>query len=347
MTTSATTPEEALRHNWRKALSNDEVHSLLAMRDARSWFTLAVNWGIIAAAFAMVAVWPGVFTCLLAIFLLGSRMLGFAVLMHDASHRSLFKNRNVNDWVGNWLCAYPVWSDLKPYRPYHLQHHGKTGTEEDPDIGLVKPFPITRKSLARKMWRDLSGQTGRKFAKAAFKRTFARFNQDPDARRAATGVTVTNLILFGILTAAGHPALYLLWVVAWMTTYTWVTRIRAIAEHALTPDRTDPLRNTRTTIASPLARLFIAPNRVNYHLEHHLLMTVPHYNLPRMHQLLKERGILDHACIDYGYKVVLERAAAKQRDGAEVDEDEPEYDPSRLNGLISPPDPAETPRDVV
>jgi len=26
----------------------------------------------------------------------------------------------------------------------------------------------------------------------------------------------------------------------------------------------------------------------NYHLEHHLLMTVPHYNLPRLHELLKQ-----------------------------------------------------------
>ncbi len=345
MTKSATTPEEAMRHSWRQALSNDEVHTLLAMRDVRSWFTLALNWGIIAASFAMVAVWPNVFSVILALFLIGGRMLGFAVLMHDASHRALFKNRKMNDWAGNWLAAYPIWSDWQPYRPYHLQHHGKTGTADDPDIGLVKPFPITRKSLARKMWRDLSGQTGRKFAKGAFKRTFSRAGEDEDARRGAIGVTVTNVVLLGILTVAGHPALYLLWVVAWLTTYTWVTRIRAIAEHALTPDQNEPLRNTRTTLASPLERLFIAPNRVNYHLEHHLLMTVPHYNLPRMHELLKERGILDDACIEYGYKTVLERAASKRLDANPGADDPADYDPSRLNGLISPPDGADSPRD--
>ena len=33
--------------------------------------------------------------------------------------------RRVNDVVGNWLCAYPIWSDTRPYRPYHLQHHAK------------------------------------------------------------------------------------------------------------------------------------------------------------------------------------------------------------------------------
>lgn len=342
MTTSAVNGDEALRHAWRKSLTNEEVHSLLEMRDFRTWLTVFVNWGIIAAAFALVAVWPNPLTVLLSLFLLGARMLGLAVLMHDASHRALFKNRKLNDFVGNWLGAYPIWSDLTPYRPYHLQHHGKTGTAEDPDIGLVTPFPITKTSLRRKMWRDLSGKTGWKFAKAAYRRTFGRAREDETARAAAIGVTVTNLILFGILAALGHPALYLLWVVAWLTTYTWVTRIRAIAEHALTPDQSDPLRNTRTTIASPLERLFIAPNRVNYHLEHHLLMTVPHYNLPRMHELLRERGMLDEACVDHGYRQVLARAASKPVDP--VRGDIPSEAPAR-NGFISPPESTPEMRD--
>jgi fatty acid desaturase len=51
---------------------------------------------------------------------------------------------------------------------------------------------------------------------------------------------------------------------------------------------------------------------VNYHLEHHLLMTVPHYHLPRLHALLRERGVLARACVEpAGYGAVLRRAAAK------------------------------------
>jgi fatty acid desaturase len=49
-----------------------------------------------------------------------------------------------------------------------------------------------------------------------------------------------------------------------------VARLRSIAEHAVVPDDDDPLRNTRTTAAGPLARAFLAPYWVNYHLEHHL-----------------------------------------------------------------------------
>jgi fatty acid desaturase len=299
----------------QQQLSRAEIQDLLRMRDWRSWLSIVVDWALIAGALALVARWPNPATVVLAVFVIGARQLGLAVLMHEAAHRSLLSNRRVNDWVGNWLCAYPVWSDITPYRPYHLQHHAKTWTEDDPDLGLADPFPITRASLARKIWRDLSGQTGWKRAKATFKRDLGRsqgrVRRNFDAgREALGGVFLTNAILFTVLLLAGHPALYLLWVVSWLTSYSLVMRIRSIAEHAMIPDPADELGNTRTTIARWWERLFIAPNLVNYHLEHHLVMTVPHYNLPRMHKMLRERGALDAACVVRGYLGVLRLAAS-------------------------------------
>lgn len=304
-----TRPESS---SWRDALSRDEIAELLEPNDWRSLWTLTATWAQIAACFALVAIWPNPLTVIVAVVILGTRQLGLAVVMHETSHRTLFGNRRVNDWVGQWLGAYPVWADCETYRPYHLQHHSKTGTVQDPDIGLVRPFPITRESMRRKVLRDLTGRTGIKFARGSYSRTFARWRQDPVARRAAIGVTVTNLALAALLAALGHPALYLLWVAAWLTTNTLVTRLRSIAEHAMTEETPDPLRNTRTTLARWWERFLIAPNRVNYHLEHHLLMTVPHYNLPRMHALLRERGVLEDAVVEEGgYLGVLRSASSK------------------------------------
>jgi fatty acid desaturase len=301
---------------WRELVTRSEIDAWLAMKDWKSWASIALDWAIVFAAMALVAVWTNPFTVIAALFLIGARQLGLAVLMHEASHRSLFANKKLNDWAGNWLCAYPVWSDLTPYRPYHLQHHAHTGEPTDPDLGLVAPFPITRASLRRKVFRDLSGQTGAKFAVAAFKRTFGRWNEDPGARRAAIGVAVTNAILLGVLTLAGHPALYLLWAGAWLTTNTLVTRIRSIAEHALTPEALEPRGRTRTAIPSWWERLLIAPNCVNYHMEHHLLITVPHYNLRAMHERLAGLGLVAPGCVDRGYATILRRAASKPARGA-------------------------------
>ncbi len=308
---------------WRRVLTLEERKALLAIDPVRSWWMIASNWLVIFAVMALVARWPNPVTILVALFVIGARQLGLAVVMHEAAHRTLFKNRTLNDWAGNWLAAYPVWTDTGPYRNYHLQHHAKTGTAEDPDLGLVTPFPITRASLRRKVWRDLSGQTGIKQAVAVFKRdmglaryrnqrSFGMGDDRPDVGwHKIAPVAITNLVLLGLLTLAGHPALYLLWVVAWLTTYRLENRIRSIAEHSMVPDQGDMLRNTRTTLARWWERALLAPNLVNYHYEHHLMMTVPHHNLPKLHRLLRERGALPDDCVARGYVEVLRLAASR------------------------------------
>ena len=102
-------------------------------------------------------------------------------------------------------------------------------------------FPITAASLRRKIARDLTGRTGLKFARAAWKQRASRGpGRAPSARRAFVGFFATNLLLLAGLAALGRPALYLLWAGAWLTTNTLVTRVRAIAEHALAPDPERP-----------------------------------------------------------------------------------------------------------
>jgi fatty acid desaturase len=103
----------------------------------------------------------------------------------------------------------------------------------------------------------------------------------------------------------------LLWLVPLLTWMMVITRIRNIAEHAVVPDSSDPLRNTRTTHANFLERLFIAPYYVNYHLEHHLLFYVPCYNLPKVHRLLSESRHAERMEVQPNYAAVLRLATAK------------------------------------
>jgi fatty acid desaturase len=315
---------------WRDVLSPEEVRELVATDNWRSALSIALDWGGVAACMALVAIWPNPLTVVLAVVGIGGRQLGFAVMMHEAAHGTLFRNRALNEWAGQWLCAYPVWADLKPYRRYHLKHHAHNWTREDPDLDLATKFPVTRQSMRRKVWRDLSGQVAWKRVKAILRRDLVGNPASKSARVQARGlsfgktagsgpvgwknlrgVAVTNAVLLGILALLGQAWLYLLWVAAWFTTYSLVTRIRSIAEHNMVPDPGDELLNTRTTLAGWWERLILAPNRVNYHLEHHLLMTVPFYRLPRLHRMLRERGLLDRALIADGYPSVLRAAASK------------------------------------
>ncbi len=309
--------------DWKQALSKAELRELLTLQDWRSVATLAVNWGGIAACFALVGWSANPLTIVLALFVLGGRQLGCAIVMHEAAHRTLFSHREWNDRIANWLGAYPIGGDVVPYRNYHLIHHAKTGTSADPDLSLTQPFPVTKQSFRRKVWRDLSGQTGWKQLIGTLKRDLGigekrtqrnqglRPGERPDVGwHKVAPFLVSNLAILAVLAVFGRPELYLLWIVALLTTYRLALRIRSIAEHAMSGPADDPLRNTRTTRVSWLERVFLAPNFVNYHLEHHLLMTVPHYHLPRMHALLRGRGVLDAALIaEGGYVEVLRRAA--------------------------------------
>lgn len=329
-------PEEPIRGNahWLSQFTKEERKQILAFDDKRAWFTIVFNWGVTFGAMALVGVSSGFWLALtipLALCLIGGRQLGCAIVMHDASHHSFLSNRVWNDRVGNWLGAYPTWSDVKPYRPYHLIHHAKTGTQGDPDLSLTLPFPLTKSSFRRKVWRDLSGQTGWTQIKQTFMRDVGlgqRKNQrnqglkpgeKPDVGwHKLVPVAVSNLVIFAVPASFGRPELYFLWVVALMTVYRLVIRIRAIGEHAMSGPAEDPLRNTRTTLATWWERLFLAPCFVNYHLEHHLLMTVPHYNLPKMHRMLHQKGLLEDALVTNGYAEVLRRAISKPEAEAAV-----------------------------
>jgi len=328
-------PEEPILGNahWLSVFSKEEKREILTLDDKQSVLTLVVNWSVTFAAFALVGVSSGAWLLLtipLALFIIGGRQLGCAIVMHEAAHRTFLSNRVWNDRVGNWFGAYPTWGDVLPYRPYHLIHHSKTGTAGDPDLPLTRPFPLTKTSFRRKVWRDLSGQTGWAQLVGTFKRDVGIGNkrtqrnqglkegQKPDVGwHKLLPVVVSNAVIFAVPASFGRPELYLLWPVALLTTYRLVLRIRAIGEHAMSGPAEDPLRNTRTTTVSWLERAFLAPNYVNYHLEHHLLMTVPHYNLPKMHRLLAEKGLLDKALVTHGYREVLRRATSR-----------PEADPS-------------------
>jgi fatty acid desaturase len=99
------------------------------------------------------------------------------------------------------------------------------------------------------------------------------------------------------------------WVLAFLTLLPLFIRIRSIAEHGCLERTPDMFRNTRTTRAGWLARMTVAPVNVNYHLEHHVMASVPYYRLPQMHQWLRAKEALPEAP---GYLDVLTLASSGQ-----------------------------------
>ena len=285
-------------------LTPEQVQRLRRKSDLVGALLVLHAWALILGSMALFVWWPNLFTFLLAVMVIGGRQLGLAILMHDAAHGLLFANRRLNDFVGSWLCAFPVFTSLSLYRPYHLKHHRFTQQPEDPDLGLSAAFPITRKSLWRKVVRDLTGQT-------AFTRRREQFQRGIGLSEGL----IVNVMLWAGLAVAGYWWLYpVLWLLPLATWYQLVSRLRNIAEHAVVPDNDDPLRNTRTTHANPVIRLLIAPYWVNYHLEHHLFMFVPCWRLPQAHRALLAAGRGEAMEMQPGYRAVLRAATSLRKE---------------------------------
>lgn len=306
-------------------LTPEEIKEFNQKSNFLAFLEIVITWGWMAIAFLMVYYYPVVWTIIPALFIIGGKQLGCAIIMHDAGHDSLFRTKKLNDIFGNLFGAWPIFHNVSQYSPYHLKHHVNAGLHEDPDILLTRGYPTTRSSLMRKFTRDLTGITGIKaffglimmhlgYLKYNLGNKIERSRPDNLAKNAAkylSGPLLSNLLLFVFFYLIGAPYLYLLWIGAYLTTFQFSLRVRSMAEHSMVPDSEDPKRNSRTVYANPIEKVLFAPLHVNYHSEHHLAMSVPSYHLPALRKRLKEKDKLDYGLTEKGYWSIITRAASK------------------------------------
>lgn len=312
----------------KQLFTNEEINRIMKKSDALAALEICKTWAWIIAAFVLVHFFPNVLTVIIAVWIIGGKQLACAIILHDAAHHSLFQSKEINVLVGNWFGAYPIFHNVHQYRPYHLEHHKRTGTDDDPDLLLTLGYPTTKTSMLRKFLRDLTGITGVKamIGLTAMHLGYIDYNlgnklvknkQNSFSKMVGNGwknlrgPVLFQLVLAGICYAAGNPILYLLWTGANIFTYPFCIRVRSIAEHSMVPDRNDPQVNSRTIKANFIEKILFAPLHVNYHVEHHLLMGVPSYRFPLMHKMLKEKGFYEKALYANGYWGIIKSAAAK------------------------------------
>ena len=299
----------------QEILNEDEINYLKKKDDLKGISLIIHAWVVIFICISIYSLFPNVFTFLLAVILIGGRQLGLAILMHEGAHGLINNKVKSNDFISQWFCAFPVWLDTFGYRHYHLSHHRHTQKEEDPDIGLSKPFPVSKKSFTRKVMRDLFGISGSQqryelifnilLNKEVTKETVKNITGF-QSKSTLVGILLSNIAIFLAMSLLGTWWFYFaFWLLPLFTFYQLFLRIRNIAEHAGVISDCDDFNNARTTYANILERALVAPYYVNYHLEHHLLMFVPCYKLKRAHQMLLNKGFKEKMEIKTGYISLL------------------------------------------
>ena len=266
--------------------------------------------GVVAVVAALSSWWAVV----LAVPVMATLQLRMYIIHHEAAHRLLFANRRLNDIVGiNVMGWLPLGTGNHAYRRVHATHHRDEFGPTEPDFVLYSFYPISLSSFLRKLRRDSVGVSAWRIIRPRLQGLFVSGRRIPGIR-----MLTMQAGLFGAFFVTGVPWLYLcLWVLPYFTWYQVINRLRSVAEHGGLTRSKDRRQTTHIVTPSVLARVFIAPLNVGYHLPHHVDSGVPFRNLPKLQQILIEDGYAPDHIIWPSYLALWRAAAAGRTPGVE------------------------------
>lgn len=239
---------------------------------------LAGHAGLIVALAVWIAQgWP---LWQVALPLQGIAIVFLFTLEHEATHKTPFRSRALNEWVGR-ACGLLMLLPFEWFRYFHLAHHRHTNDpEKDPELAGGKPE--TRGQyvwhvsglpywgfMARVTWECARGRMDAAYIPA---RARPRIIREARVMLAIYAIAALSLVV--------SPLLWWIWILPALLGQPFL-RLYLLAEHGRCPPVADMLQNTRTTRTNRIVR-FLAWN-MPYHTEHHALPNVPFHHLPALH----------------------------------------------------------------
>ncbi len=249
---------------------------------------LFLDYLLIALSIALSIYYGNFFVYSLAILIISSRMRALENLLHEASHRKLFKNRRLNDIAGMILCAFPVFNSFYAYRISHGQHHQHLGDIQlDPDHIRYEALKIESalsnpKAFMKKIARIIFLIDMPKFILGTIQPFM--FNHETP-KHEVIARAIFYFVLFSLLTYFTIWKYFILyWIVPYFSVFQMIRFLSEITEHGKLYQNTHSVyKMSRNNICHPIVAFFLYPHVDNLHLLHHLLPNVPHYVAYRLH----------------------------------------------------------------
>ncbi len=261
---------------------------------------------------------------------------------HENGHGTVFATGWANDVVYD-IAAFMMLREPTMWRWQHVRHHSHTIIVGlDPEISIKRP-PTWRAVFLNylnlingplMLWRILQHSVGhfdaytREIVPAGMlrrvaweARVFTALLAGAVAASVATG-TIVPLLLVGLPTFYGA----------------WLMWFFAVTQHAgLREDVLDHRMSTRTVYINPVLR-FLYLN-MNYHVEHHMFPMVPYYNLPALHEEIKQWLPPPKPSLWSAYREIFQTLSRQRRD--------PSYELERTWTPPAEPDRSRAGRGVV
>lgn len=211
-------------------------------------------------------------------FIIGATIQGLVILMHEAVHGIMFRNRILNRWIG-FLCGVPAFLSVSAYRIGHIPHHRHERTARDPDE--LENFSRNPRVLSALFCLTFFAGEIFGFYRVGPANAF-RGRRSERIAVIEEYLLVTAIFIVAFASLPMHVMLNV-WVFPALFARQ-LTNVRTLAEHCLTGTE-DRLAATRTVKSNAFVSFFMC--NLNFHIEHHLYPAVPWYNLRRLHALLK------------------------------------------------------------
>jgi len=170
---------------------------------------------------------------------IATRQHALLLLMHDAAHGAIVRNKRWNDAIGDVLCGWPLLVSTAAYRL--TRHHRFVNTADDPDLarrldrdgGDACPQRQPRRAIARKLLglvfgRGLFEMVGKV---VRYQRQSGRGDAtNPGAHARWRWLYYTAAL--GVITAvSGWTTVLLFWFVPMLTFLPALLHLRGLAEH--------------------------------------------------------------------------------------------------------------------
>ncbi len=269
---------------------------------AKNFVHFVIKFSLFAVAFYFACKSNSILNTAIWTFLSGAFIFTLGTVGHDCGHGAYIRPRWLNEAIGE-LCMTLNGLPYAGWKHSHNVHHANTNRGNlDPDrLWLYTDEFLAMNKVGRFFWKLFQTRCFWLSAVGHYFRSMLPWSFTIESRtenKAEIAACRTNIFTFFAILTAVHGGMYfagfgfkslivhffgIILAFAFLSVY-----VRT--EHFLLDSGWDvhdkPWLTSRTIIQNPILDFFAT--NLNYHVEHHVLQTIPHANLPALRPLIKK-----------------------------------------------------------